>query len=102
VRLLAGSSGELLTSWSPPGGRAINTAAAAPAQVLVATAGGWCHLLEVTQGGTLVEVGSVQLQNDISCVALAPAGGCVWEGVWGGDATWGRQCIPPGALTAAW
>jgi hypothetical protein len=83
VRLVSASSGQLLHQWSPAtaavnssseGGSTITLAAASPCQVLVAAGGGRVWLLEVSEGGQLVEVTGAMLDAEVACLDIAPVG----------------------------
>lgn len=67
-----GAQGKLLSSWSPPAGYSINIAAGSPTQLLLATGGGHVTYLEVTETGTLVQRGTVQLDSEVACLDVSP------------------------------
>lgn len=83
MRLVSASSGQLLHQWSPAtaaansssdGGSSITLAAASPCQVLVAAGGGRVWLLEVLEGGQLVEVTGAVMDAEVACLDATPVG----------------------------
>lgn len=83
VRLVSATNGQLLQQWSPAtakhnsgseGGSTITLAAASPSQVLVAAGGGRLWLLEVTEGGELLEVTGTVMDAEVACLDITPVG----------------------------
>jgi hypothetical protein len=71
--LVCQHTGKLIAQWTPGTNLSITHVAASPCQVLVAGGGGSLWLLDVTKGA-LDMVGCAEMEAEVTCLDLAPAG----------------------------
>lgn len=74
MRLLDTTSGAIVQEWTPPAGASITVANGSTSQLLLATGSGSLTYFEFEKD-KIVELKSVELDSEVSCVDISPLTG---------------------------